>query len=184
MLQRSDVVRQAIIGTSNRLDRARTGDVTAFERVLLPHLGTAYRLALGIVRDPALAQDVVQDASLRAWQALPRARQQTHFRAWFLRIVANQAISRTRSPWWRRVPLTRELSVASPEDNLLTASDLRRRIAALQPPDRAALALYFYLDLPAAEVAQVLGVSTEAARSRIYRAVRHLRLSLQGEEVV
>jgi RNA polymerase sigma-70 factor (ECF subfamily) len=60
----------------------------------------------------------------------------------------------------------------------MTAIELRQLIARLSYQDRVMLYLYYWLDLPLEEVAAVVGVSTAAARARLYRAVGRLRLQL------
>jgi RNA polymerase sigma-70 factor (ECF subfamily) len=60
--------------------------------------------------------------------------------------------------------------------------DIDRGLAALPQADRQALFLHFYLDLPLEEVALALGVSTSAAKARIYRACRRLRPGLTQED--
>ena len=58
----------------------------------------------------------------------------------------------------------------------MTASELRQTIGRLSRSDRLILYLFYWLDLPLEEVAAVAGVSTAAARARLYRAVGRLRL--------
>lgn len=60
----------------------------------------------------------------------------------------------------------------------MNAIELRQLIARLSYQDRVMLYLYYWLDLPLEEVAAVVGVSTAAARARLYRAVGRLRLQL------
>ena len=63
------------------------------------------------------------------------------------------------------------------------ATDLKAALLRLSPDERLPLVLHFYLDLPLEEVARTLGVTTAAAKSRIYRAAKKLRSDLTLEEV-
>jgi RNA polymerase sigma-70 factor (ECF subfamily) len=78
-----------------------------------------------------------------------------------------------------------EPSVASEfgEDAAVGRLDLREALAALPEPDRVALFLYYYLDLPIEEVARILQLSANGAKSRIHRALLRLRPGLAVEEL-
>jgi RNA polymerase sigma-70 factor (ECF subfamily) len=78
-----------------------------------------------------------------------------------------------------KFPDVRESEPEAPE----TYTDLRRALLRLSPDERLPLVLHFYLDLPLDEVARTLGVSSSAAKSRIYRAAKRLRSDLTMEEV-
>ena len=165
---------------------ARAGDAAAFNALLGPILDPAFRVAVLVLGDPTEAEDAVQEAALRAWGKLRQLRGgRAVFRAWFLRIVVNECRMVRRRPWWA------VLRVAAPhvsrdffgEDAAVRRLDLREALAALSEPDRVALFLYYYLDLPIEEVARVLGVSVNGSKSRIHRALLRLRPDLEMEEV-
>jgi RNA polymerase sigma-70 factor (ECF subfamily) len=134
-------------------------------------------LAVVFLRDPHEAEDAVQEATLKAWRSLDRLRDKSAARAWFLSIVANQCRSMRRGRWWsvlRAETPGNERLEELPDDRL----DLTREMSRLPETDRAALFLFFYLDLPLAEVARVLKVTPQAAKSRVHRAITKLRLGL------
>jgi RNA polymerase sigma-70 factor (ECF subfamily) len=66
------------------------------ETLVRDHLDAVYRVAFSVVRDSALAEDVSQDAILKAWQALPTFRGDSSLRSWLLRITHNTAITTLR----------------------------------------------------------------------------------------
>ncbi|MBN1145911.1 MAG: sigma-70 family RNA polymerase sigma factor, partial [Anaerolineales bacterium] len=76
------------------VQRARRGDTDAFAELLRAHQDFAYNLALRALGDPHEAEDVAQEAFVRAWQALPRFRGDARFRTWLYRIVANLCYNR------------------------------------------------------------------------------------------
>ena len=164
---------------------ARAGDAAAFDVLLGPLLDPAFRLAVLVLGDPTEAEDAVQEAALRAWSKLRQLRGgRAAFRVWFLRIVVNECRMAKRKPWWAvlRVAMP-EVANDFGEDATVGRLDLREALAALSEPDRVVLFLYYYLDLPIEEVARILGVSANGAKSRIHRALLRLRPGLELDEV-
>ncbi len=165
---------------------AVAGDPSAFDALLAPLLDPAYRLATVLLDDRVEAEDVVQEAALKAWSKLDQLRgDRSRLRAWFLSIVANECRMARRRPWWavlRQPEVGRE--AASAEDRAVRDLDLQRAIGRLPGVDRLALFSYFYLDLPLDEAARVMGVPLGTAKSRIYRAARRLRPGVDLEEVI
>jgi len=76
------------------------------------------------------------------------------------------------------------MAVGSGEDGIVNRADLRQALWQLRYGDQLVVTLYFYLDMPMPEIAAVAGISVEAARSRLYRAVRQLRPELAIEEAL
>lgn len=157
----------------------------AFSAQLEPVLDAAHRLATVMLRDRSAAEDAVQEAALKAWRKHGQLRGGAEaFRGWFLSIVANECRMARRTRWWHVIRFAEPPEQAGPvADAAVTSSDLRDAVLRLDPADRAALFCFFYLDLPMAEVARVLGMSPSAARSRVYRAARRLRPELDPAEV-
>lgn len=155
-----------------------------FDDLVGPFLESGYRLAVTLLSDPTEAQDAVQEAATKAWRSLDRLRDPSQARSWFLSIVANQCRSTMRRHWWSlgRNPL---LAVRAEwrEDSVVRSMDIEAGMSRLSADDRAILQLRFYMDLPLEEVGRVLGISTAAARSRLYRAARRLRPELTEEEL-
>ena len=76
------------------VERSRGGDQAAFRELVVLHQDRAYGLALRITRSPADAEEVAQDAFVRAWLALARFRGESSFATWLHRIVARRALDR------------------------------------------------------------------------------------------
>ena len=74
--------------------RAQQGDTQAFAELVLEHQRFAFNLALRALSDPQEAEDIVQEAFLKAWQALSRFRRQARFQTWLYRIVMNLCYNR------------------------------------------------------------------------------------------
>ena len=120
------------------------------------------------------AEDVLQDALLRALRAYPRLRHADHLRAWLYRITTNAAIDHHRAH--RRELPTEEPPTVATHD---TYDDdaFESLIAPLNETTRTALRLRFVDDLDYDGIADRLGCSTVAARQRVSTAVRTLRES-------
>jgi RNA polymerase sigma-70 factor, ECF subfamily len=148
-----------------------------FDALVGPLIEPAFKLAVVFLRDPHEAEDAVQEATLKAWRSLDRLRDEGAARAWFFSIVANQCRSMRRTRWWSVLRVEsphRDHAEDQPDDRL----DLSREMSRLPATDRAALFLFFYMDLPLAEVARVLKISPQAAKSRVHRAITKLRLGM------
>ena len=158
----------------------------SFDELIGPIVEPAYRLACAMVHDSALAEDVVQEASLIAWRKLPKLDDHGRLRTWFLGIVANECRNARRRGWFTRVRtgLPEVSSGTSAEEAAIRRADLRRALLGLSHHDRLLVVLYFYLDLPVSEVAAVAGTSAGAARVRLHRAVRRLRPDIDIQEAI
>jgi RNA polymerase sigma-70 factor (ECF subfamily) len=166
--------------------RAKRGEVEAFEAILGPTINNAHRFAYAILRDPNLAEDAVQEASLRAWRKVGHLRDGSSFQPWFLGIVARQCHNQMRGRWWRmiRMPQTETLHADLPEEAVMRRAVLREALGEMTERERQILILRIYLDLPWSEVAGVVGLTEAGARTRYYRALERLRLTRGSQEAV
>jgi len=163
--------------------RAKRGDAGAFDALIGPCIEPAWRFAATILRDPEEARDVVQEAAFKAFRKLGQLHDGSPVRPWFFAIVGNQCRTVRRARWWSVVHVAEpQGQSAGPEDATVRILDLRHALAGLGRDDRIALYLFYYLDLPQEEVAQVMGTSTGAVKTRLHRAVRRLRPALEVEE--
>ncbi len=175
------------------LSAAQRGDMTAFAALFEPMRPALVRVAGGLVGDSE-AEDVVMDAMLKAWRALPSFRKDAALRTWTIRVVRNAALDALRARSRRReVPLDappdEEESGAIPVASLpdpstrhpgedLAAADRRAAAAAalakLDPHHRQVLELRFLEELSYQEIATATGVSIGTVISRLFYAKRKL----------
>ena len=167
------------------LERARRGDQHAFEAILRPLIQPAYRLALAMLGERGAAEDAVQEMALKGWRHHNRIRPELGTaRPWLLAIVANECRMARRRRWWSVTRFATPFEGTATEPDLARGIDLRHAIDGLPYRDRELLHLYFVLDLPAAEVSQMLGISVGALKSRLHRITGRLRPRLEAAEVV
>jgi len=160
-----------------------------FADAILPHLDAAYRLARWLLRDPDAAEDVVQDALVRAMTYFDHFRGENP-RAWLLQIVRNTAWT-ARAGGRRLDQLDDEAhgkmatTAPDPEAALVQAEaarSLTEAIAGLPADLRECLVLREIEELPYRDIAQVVGVPIGTVMSRLFRA-RKLLLAGAGETV-
>jgi RNA polymerase sigma-70 factor (ECF subfamily) len=174
-------------GEAELVERARRGDVVAYEALVRRYQDRAFRLAYVITGSAAEAEDAAQDGFVRAYRALGRFRPGAPFRPWVLTIVANAARNH-RTAAARREALQLEAAehltdggALAPEAAAL--ADERRRelvaaVNALRPDDRQVIACRYFLDLSEAETAAALGCARGTVKSRLSRALGRLRTRL------
>ena len=161
------------------------GTVERFRAVVLPHLDAAYGFARWLARDPVLAQDLAQEAMLRALRYFHAFRGE-EARPWLLRIVRNTWID-TRARQAGEQPLevveNRAAEGPDPEESAV-ASDRRRHVAAalaaLPAEAREILVLREIEELSYKHIAAVLDLPIGTVMSRLARARERLAVELRG----
>lgn len=174
-----------------------SGDASAFEAIMRRHNRLMFRTARGIVRDDAEAQDVVQEAYLRAFTAIAAWRSDAALSTWLARIAINVALGvlRKKGRWVTLDATPEETSdpqredamhdtpsaAAGPEDEALKAQTRRLLEAAidqLPPLYRSVFMLRAVEELSVEETADALAVSRDVVKTRYLRARAMLRDSL------
>jgi len=168
------------------LARARQGDLAAFETVVRRYQRRVYGVALRIVRAHDVADDVAQEAFVRAWRSLDRFELGRPFGPWVCRIAANLAVNHVRSPRAREEGLpegyaeTRS-SDPGPLGAVLDAEArevLDEAMGGLSPEQRAVFVLRAVEDMSYEEIAGALGISQGTVMSRLFRARERLAKAL------
>jgi len=173
------------------LARARQGDSDAFRALVERHSRTVFRLAFRMTGNEEDAEDVVQEAFLRAYRQLGRFESRANFGTWLYRIVANCSVDLMRAKQSRQdmshgesLDEATELpsrDSAGPE-RLAQSAEIQRRVqdalAGLSPLERAAFTLRHYEGRSIEEISQTLGLGTSAAKHSVFRAVKKLRVAL------
>lgn len=141
-------------------------------------LDDAYRLAGYILGDSSEAEDAVQEALTRSWQAWPTLRDQARFEPWFDRILVNICRDRLRKRRGVRVEeLDEELAVYidDPFKASLAKAEVDSLLTVLTPDQRIVVGLRFWKDLSLQQIADTLGIPLGTVQSRLHYALRAMR---------
>lgn len=168
------------------LQRAREGDRSAFRMLVEHHIRGAYDVAYGFVHDHDIADDVVQDAFLRAFDALGKFRGEAKFSTWLHRIVVNLSLNRVkreRTKAVREVPLMNAVSLVSTPGSDASAADVRghleRALHELPTLQRAVVILRHYEGMSTEQVSKILRCSEGTVKTHLFRGLRKMRSKLQ-----
>lgn len=171
------------------IERVRSGEHEAFYELVRPHERGIYLAALSVLNNDADAEEVVQEAILKAFKALPRFRGEARFSTWIIQITINEARMKLRKDRrhlydsldeprrgedegdyvprdfadWREIP-----SEALETARLRQA--LRKALDSLSPKYRQVLVLRDVEHLNIAETAKLLGITEAAVKTRLLRA--------------
>ena len=179
------------LGDDGLVDRARKGDVDAFEQLYRMHAGRVYALCLRLAADPVVARELTQDTFVKAWDALSRFRADASLTTWLHRIAVNALLERRRGDKRRAA----RVSLAGDEDegegafeqdiagvvlapDVATAIDLERAIGALPPGIRRAFVLHAVEGYTHEEIATMTGLAAGTLRAQLHRARQLLKRAL------
>lgn len=196
IVDEDELVEGAAVDTSSQIAAeetawvalARQGDQLAWSRLVGRYQEPVFRLACLIVGDATEAEDVAQDAFIRAFLALDQYDSERPLRPWLLSIAANQARNRRRSigRYWgalQRFFQTRPALVEDPPERTVAADArrLREAVSRLRPDAQDVLYLRYFLQLSEAETAEVLDIPRGTAKSRHSRALNQLRAVVESD---
>ena len=178
--------------------QSKKSDAETFESLLIPILDSAYGMALKLTRNPADAEDLVQEAALLAFRGFHTFELGTNFKAWFFRILANAFYGKKRKEKRRPTPVdiedvpdaymrqrSKEVGLSDTEVDagarIVSEMDVRQvseAIDSLPEEYRVVAILYFFEDLTYQEIADVLDVPVGTVRSRLHRGRKMLQKML------
>jgi RNA polymerase sigma-70 factor, ECF subfamily len=175
--------------------RGLNGDPRALDTLFARHSRALYQTALRVLGSPEDAEEALQDGLLSAYRNLPRFERRSRFSTWLTRIVINAALMRRRSararptvslddslPAWEPSMAERLTDEALNPEQLYAGTELleriRRKLSEISPLLRAAFWLREIEGLSTAEAAQVLGISRDTLKARLWRARQELAARL------
>jgi len=174
---------------------AKTGDKDAFAKLVEKYQRPVYSVCYRMLGTPTAAEDAAQEAFIRAYQALDRYDTNRSFATWILSIASNYSIDQLRKKkvivlsmdnekyGWMAPPdpgPSPEKAALDKEKNALVQTIL----AELPETDRAAVILQFWHDYSYDEIAETLGLSSSAVKSRLFRARRIMAEKWQDMQLI
>jgi RNA polymerase sigma-70 factor (ECF subfamily) len=168
--------------------KAAAGDRAAFRELVLEHSHAMFRLAWRLSSDESAAEDIVQEAFIKAWRKIGSFRMEASFKSWLHRITVNTAMDYLRKQSRRKKFETEEpewepglTSAEMPSHD--TQIDIRKQTEAammdLSEIERSALMLKHFEGHSINEIALILEITTGACKQAIFRAVKKMRIALR-----
>jgi RNA polymerase sigma-70 factor (ECF subfamily) len=148
-----------------------------FEAIVTKHENRLYRTALAITGNMSDAEDIVQEAFLRAYERAPDFETEEHEKAWLIRVTVNLCNSRLRSPWRKRIiPLLDSYPTSEPEQH-----ELLEQIMTLPTKYRTVIHLFYYERYSIKDISELTGQKESTVRSHLTRARQKLKSFLKEE---
>lgn len=165
------------------ITRAQAGDTAAFEQLALASHARLQRTAVGILRDPHLAEDAVQGALLAIWRDLAKLRDPARFEAWSYRVLVRACYAEAKRRPTQSFDLYEADHMATGDhlDDVLFRDELERAFRHLTLEQRTVLVLHYLVDLTSEQVAEVLDTRVGTVKSRLGRALACLRDTMREE---
>lgn len=168
------------------VERARGGDIRAFEALYRQHVGRVHGLCLRMLRNADLAEDCTQQAFINAWRSLPGFAMQSSFGTWLHRIAVNVVLSRRPHG-----PADfAKADVSAPDSGAecvfetpVEVGEIEHAIGALPPGMRDVVVLVSLYGYTHTEAASMLGIAEGTSKAQLHRArgLLRQRLGLEGQ---
>ena len=168
--------------------KAAAGNRAAFHELVVEHSHAMFRLAWRLTSNESTAEDIVQEAFIKAWRKIGDFRMESSFKSWLHRITVNTAMD-----YLRKQSRRNQFETGEPEwdPGLKSADmpihdtqiDIRNQTEAammkLSEVERSALLLKHFEGHSIKEIAQILEITTGACKQAIFRAVKKMRIALR-----
>ena len=178
------------ISDADLASQARWGKTEAFGELVNRYQVSVYNVCLRLLGDPASAEDITQDAFIRAYQRLDTYQPERPFGPWIRRVAANLCINSLKSRQWGTTVLDEETGVfpSAEEENperIVQRNETQRDIAhalqMLRPMQRVVIELSHFHGLRYNEIAEELDIPLSDVKSHLFRGRKHLSEILQNE---
>lgn len=177
------------------IQRAQSGDGTAFRSIVEHYQRRVYFLAYDLTGNQHDAEDLAQEVFVKAYRALDTFRGEARLSSWLYRITLNSCLNKRRKKAVTQMNLVDDFSAETSRDDPFSAAGfaenperaaesrlmqnhIESAITKLAPKERAVFVLRHYQDLPLKEIARVLNVAEGTVKSLLFRAVRRLQKEL------
>lgn len=162
------------------IKKAKSGDVEAFEELLMRNIDQLYRTAYLYAGNREDALDIVQETSYKAFVAIKTLKTNKYFSTWLTRILINTSYELLKKKK-RDIPIENLEKFMPQQDEFdIEQIDLYRAINNLRGMYRDAIILFYYQDLPIKEVAEIMNISQNTVKTYLRRGKEQLKLNLKG----
>lgn len=165
------------------IKRIRNGEVIAYSELIDRHQNFAFTVANNILKNREEAEEVIQDAFLKAFKHLNDFKGDSAFSTWLYRIVYNTAVSKKRLKKVSQTPIDdyniqNEISHTVESINTLEKNDrkryLKKAISKLNDDDRMVVLLYYYKELSINEISEITSLSESNIKVKLHRSRQQL----------
>ena len=154
-------------------------DIREYEQILTAYLDTMYRVALSGCRNPADAEDVVQNTFIKLWERQESFEDSEHARKWLIRVAVNECHSLWRTPWMKKTAYLEDVK-KEPSFSMKEHSELYYAVLELPVKYRQVVHLYYFEEYSVKEIAELVNLSETAVQTRLQRARQKLKETLKG----
>ena len=171
---------------SRAIKSAQRGDAAGFQFLYEKYRSYVFSVCLRMTRDPALAEDLMQDIFLHVWRKIATYKGDAQFRTWLYRVTVNMVLLHFRRHKAVSVSLDHEMLPATelklaeslPQPDLDEHLSLRHVLGQLSPRYRRVLMLHDLHGYRHEDISQFLGITSGASRSQLHKARVKLRIAL------
>jgi len=165
------------------IDRAKTGEASAFQRLAGQHAASLWRCAMALGKDSHWAEDLVQETLVEAWRSLARFDGRCRFSTWLYGILRHRFLKGRRGPNAVRLSASdalgqKQCTAHSPDQSAEVSEDaqqIRRAVASLPEEHRLVVELRFFAGATLEEIAAALDCPLGTVKSRLHHALEKLR---------
>lgn len=161
------------------VERVMAGDESAFQTLYERYYDKVFAIARGILLDQDEAADAVQEIFTLVYRKADRFDRRSRFSTWLFRIAVNRSIQQSRRVKFKRNQVSLTEAVEHPSVDPVEPMDepaIAEAMSHLHPQDRAILTLFYWDELSLHEIAESLGCSPNAAKTRLFRARERFRV--------
>jgi RNA polymerase sigma-70 factor, ECF subfamily len=196
MLQQSMNLELFVKHERDAIQQMKRGNIAGLELLVEKYQARAFRTAVLISRDAALAEDIVQSSFINAWRKIHQFDASKAFEPWFMKSVVNNALQALRKnqrfssldneeenpieEWLDEKSIAPQEAVEAHEQREM----IREALEKLSPEQRAVIVMRYYLEMGEAEMAETLNIPAGTIKWRLHEARRRLRGLLQFAELL
>ncbi|MCB0806812.1 MAG: sigma-70 family RNA polymerase sigma factor [Bacteroidales bacterium] len=173
------------------IDQVKSGDVNAYTFLVEKHKDMVFTVAMKIAGNKEDAEEIAQDAFVKAYQSLDNFLHKAKFTTWIYRIVYNTAISKLRKKKLDKVTLQPEITETYTLDEIVENLDYYNvdeqkqmvdfAMGLLEPQEKLIISFYYLNDMPVDEIAEITGLSNSNVKVKLFRIRNKMQSALKNQ---